>query len=154
MELLSNFPKAPECPSLRREHRVVITADNLRMLCQPIRLSPWGHTASEVARKLGVHECAINVAIRRGGIFNVELSRRGRFGKLVNVLRSDRLFDASAKNFEPPDPVFGSLWPYLADMIPEDFEQLLDRVPSIQSYRPPLSQRPRRPGPRASTPWL
>src|SRR5437870_3876794 len=49
------------------------------------------------------------------------------------VLRAYRSFDPSAKNLaQLPDPVWGFLWPHLPDMLPNDFEQSIRRIPFYQ----------------------
>jgi DNA-binding CsgD family transcriptional regulator len=54
----------------------------------------------------------------------------------VKVLRAEATFDPSSCSLKSrPDPVWGANWGHLADMVPDDFEQLVARVPNYMTRR-------------------
>jgi DNA-binding CsgD family transcriptional regulator len=54
----------------------------------------------------------------------------GKQGKPVPLIHSWKTLDPSGPRlFSRPDPLWGSLWEFLPDMIPDDFEQTLVRRP-------------------------
>src|SRR6266513_1750879 len=46
----------PGREDLYREHDVTLDAQLLRRLCRPVTLSPYGHTARQVAQMLGIDQ--------------------------------------------------------------------------------------------------
>ncbi len=117
------------------DHEVVVTAALMRRLCRPVQLDPYGHTARQVGEMLGVDQSSLQYAIK-GGVFRVEMLPRGLYGKRIKVLRSELTFDPSSCSLKSrPDQVWGANWGHLADMVPDDFEQAVERVPHFRPDR-------------------
>jgi DNA-binding CsgD family transcriptional regulator len=118
------------------DHEVVIDARLLRKLCQPVHLHPGGEEWWSVAKKLGVSKGALGTAMRRG-IFRVRHIQNylGRIGKPVPLLTTVESIDTCCGRIGlGHDPVWGSAWQHLSDMIPDDFEQIVRRVPRWGVY--------------------
>jgi DNA-binding CsgD family transcriptional regulator len=120
------------------DHEVIVDVPLLGRLCGPVRIEPPGEEWHVVARKLGVHEEVLRRAIRLRAL-EVRYVKyfEARPGKPVPFLYSPEAFDPSAGgNFwRVCDPIWGTTWQHLPDMLPPHFEQPLIRKPHYQPYR-------------------
>ncbi len=121
----------PYSTCYRFDHTVRLDKRLLRRLCQPVRLTAPHEDVLDIARMLGVHRDALNLA-RQRGVLNVEHYKGlfGRHGKPVPMLFTRDLLDPNFSRFwRRPHPIWGTLWQYLSDFVPDDFEQTIHRVP-------------------------
>src|SRR5436853_7308405 len=128
-----NHPEHPYAPI---EHTVTIQPHGLRKFCRAVRTDSWGEQVPEVAKKLGVTTSQL-YHVRRAEIFT-GWSIKGLGGKRgypVPLIHSWTTLDPNGTwHFGRPDPLWGGLWEYLPDMIPDDFEQTLVRRPHYKPY--------------------
>ena len=122
----------PEHPYEPIEHEVIIRPHGLREHCRPVRTDSWGELVEDVAKRLGAARKAGLMKARGAGVFS-ERSVKGLGGRHcqypVPLIHSWKTLDPSGPVFARPDPLWGSMWEWLADMIPDDFEQTVVRRP-------------------------
>src|SRR6266513_423065 len=112
----------PEHPYEPIEHEVIIRPHALRRFCRPVRTDSWGEQVHDVAKKLGVNPSGLTTA-RHLGLFTERYVKGlgGKHGPPIPLIHSWTTLDPSAQNFSRPDPLWGGLWPFLPDMIPDTF---------------------------------
>ncbi len=117
------------------KHDVTIDARVLRKYLRPVRTDSWGEFVEDVAKQLGVHPVAMNPS-RHKGIFTERSVKGlgGRRGRPVPLIHSWKHLDPSGPMFARPDPLWGSLWEFYPDMIPDDFQQTLIRRPKFSVW--------------------
>jgi DNA-binding CsgD family transcriptional regulator len=126
----------PLHPYEQIEHEVMLVARTLRRLCRPVRIAAPGQDAEEVAKMLGVTPGSLWYA-RSRGVFQETYYPRlgGKRGKPVPVLYSREPLDPSYASFYArPDPLWGSMWEMLPDLVPDDFEQTVIRRPYFRRF--------------------
>jgi hypothetical protein len=125
----------PEHPYEPIEHEVIIRPHALRKYCRPVRTDSWGEEVEDVCKMLGVSRTTL-LAARWAGVFT-ERFVRGLGGKRgqhpVPLIHSWKTLDPAGRQFARPDPLWGALWEFLPDMIPDDFEQTVVRRPFFKS---------------------
>jgi DNA-binding NarL/FixJ family response regulator len=127
----------PEHPYEAIEHQVIIQTHALRKYCRPVRTDSWGELVGDVAKRLGCSPAALLNA-RRAGKFTERLYK-GLGGKHckypIPLIHCWDVLDPSGYfHFSKPDVLWGGMWPYLADMIPDDFEQAVTRRPVFSKF--------------------
>ena len=110
------------------EHEVTIQPHALRKYCRPVRTDEWGESVSEVCNKLGVSPASL-LRARWAGLYS-EKFIKGLGGKhcrhRIPVIHSWKTLDPSGPAFnQRPDPLWGALWEFLPDRIPDKFEQTI-----------------------------
>src|SRR5882724_2698814 len=129
-----NHPAHPYEPI---EHEVTIRPHALRKYCRPVRTDSWGEQVSDVCSKLGVSPASLHRA-RLAGLYS-ERFIKGLGGKHcrhpIPLIHSWKTLDPAGPAFnQPPDPLWGPLWEFLPDMIPDDFEQTIIRRPHCSPF--------------------
>src|SRR5438128_678007 len=116
----------PEHPYEPIEHEVIIRPHALRKFCRPVRTDSWGEQVGDVAKQLGISPSGLNRA-RHAGVFTERYVNGlgGKRGKAIPLIHSWATLDPAGTQFSRPDPLFGSLWEFFPDMIPDDFEQTI-----------------------------
>src|SRR5687768_14646409 len=112
-------------------HEVTVTAKLLRKICRPFVIPKPGLDAEIVARELGVSRATLMHMVRRG-MFNVHYvpNLGGKWGWPVPVLYTDQWLDpCNGRGREYANVVWGTMWRYACDRVPDDLEQTLVRVP-------------------------
>src|SRR4051812_23302180 len=110
------------------EHEVIIRPHALRKFCRPVRTDSWGEEVDDVCKKLGVSRATL-LSSRWAGKFDEHYvkglgGKRGRYP--IPLIHSWTTLDPSGSVFfQRPEPLFGALWGFLPDMIPDDFEQTI-----------------------------
>ncbi len=123
-----NHPAHPYEPI---EHEVIIRPHALRRFCRAVRTDSWGEQVHEVCAKLGTTPGTL-IAARWAGVFTERYVKGlgGKRGKPIPLIHSWTTLDpSSARYFSRPDQLWGALWEYLPDRIPDDFEQTIIRHP-------------------------
>src|SRR5215212_837212 len=123
-----NHPAHPYEPI---EHEVIIRPHALRKYCRPVRTDSWGQLVQDVAKQLGVTPQSILNA-RWAGKFTERFVKGlgGKRGLPIPLIHSWTTLDPSGyRHFSRPDPLWGALWEFLPDMIPDNFEQTILRHP-------------------------
>jgi hypothetical protein len=118
--------------------KVRLDAELVARLCRPVRIEPPGETLAEVAKKLGVSTRGLTVA-RLKDVFRVRYVRGldGWWGKPVPVLYADRPLDPAMQTFQTPDALWSWTAAYLANRVPGDLCQVIERV---AAYVPTVSR--------------
>jgi len=131
-EILTPYHAAdPRFPRNYASHDVTIIAKTLRRLCRPVHIEPCGRPISEVAKMLGVAPWGLEYAVRTGAL-RAGFNDWGKRNTRVRVIKCDRPLDPSASNLKAgTDPLLMGAWPTLADAVPDDLEQDIERVPWI-----------------------
>jgi len=113
-------------------HHVTLDARLLRQLCQPVYLEPPGEPWEQVARKLGVSPTGLTVA-RQQNVLRARYVQGlgGRRGKPVPLLYAAGPLDPSSPLFRPADAAWGWTATYLANGLPDEFEEVVTRVPVL-----------------------
>src|SRR2546423_6903772 len=113
------------------EHEVIIRPHALRKFCRPVRTDSWGQRVEDVAKQLGAHHISGLNDARWAGIFTERFVKHlgGRRGKPVPLIHSWKTLDPSGPRFARPEQLWGALWEFLPDMIPDDFEPTILRKP-------------------------
>jgi len=128
-----NHPHHPYEPI---EHEVTIQPHALRKYCRPVRTDSWGELVQDVAKQLGCSNSAI-LRARWGGVFTERFVKGlgGKHGPPIPLIHSAKTLDPSGgRHFERPEQLWGSLWEWLADMLPDDFEQTIVRRPRFRRF--------------------
>jgi DNA-binding CsgD family transcriptional regulator len=119
------------------EHEVVLDAPLLRTICRPVHILPMERDSKEAAELLGTTRGSLAYGMRNG-MYRIERVW-GLDGRrvMVPIIWPKRIVsDPGGGNaFEPPDLAWGSVWPYLADRLADDFQQPVRRVPVYRPYR-------------------
>ena len=124
----------PEHPYEPIEHEVIIRPEALRKYCRPVRTDSWGELVEDVCKQLGVDQAHLLYS-RYAGKFTERYVKGlgGRRGKPVPLIHSWETLDPSGTGFfRKPDALWGSLWGFLPDMVPDDFEQTVIRRPRFK----------------------
>src|SRR6266568_751968 len=119
------------------EHEVIIRPHALRKYCRPVRTDSWGEQVQDVANQLGCSHSAILHA-RWAGLFTERYVKGlgGKHGPPIPLIHSWTTLDPSGTgHFAKPDSLWGALWEFLPDMIPNDFEQTIVRRPKFRPFR-------------------
>jgi hypothetical protein len=131
------------------EHEVTLDARLVRQLVRPIFIAKPGFDQAELAKMLGCTPQNLAYAVRRG-VFRVHHVRGlgGKWCKPIPVLYTDRPIDPGRQSWQQDDPLWGTMWKYLCERVPDDLCQTLTRVPAIADFG---SRKPRRCGPEGPT---
>lgn len=119
----------------RQPHELHLSATSLRTLCAPVSLNYPGIDWTIAARRLGRQPETLRSWINRG-VFRVShrhpqsINKRG---KPVPFLWSPSPLDPSAELARAPDPVWGSLWQYLHQDIPDTAHLTATRSPCTRT---------------------
>jgi len=129
-----NHPLHPYEPI---EHEVTIQTHALRRYCRPVRTDSWGEEVADVCKQLGVSRASL-LRARWAGLYS-ERFIKGLGGKHcrhpIPLIHSWTTLDPSGPAFnQRPDQLWGSLWEWLPDMIPDNFEQTLIRRPHYSPF--------------------
>src|SRR6266850_3935207 len=129
-----NHPAHPYEPI---EHEVIIRPHALRKYCRPVRTDSWGEEVNDVCKQLGVSNQTV-LAARWAGRFT-ERFVKGLGGKHcrhpIPLIHSWTALDPGGTgHFAKPDQLWGTLWEFFADMIPDDFEQTVIRRPKFSTW--------------------
>jgi len=130
-----HVPMVPDrAPARLLPHKVHLTAPVVRALTHPIDSGLPRAALKDFAKSLGVKPAVVLAQARAG---QLELTRikglehkSDRWGgiPLVSTARKP-LAPGFLNRHRGPDPVWGTWWHDLAQTIPADFEQVIDRVP-------------------------
>ncbi len=118
-------------PEQHEPHEITIFSETIRELCKPVTI-PWpGWDWERAAHALGRHHRSIHAWIKRGifQVRHVHPQIMGKRGMPVPVVWSPAPLDPNADQGRAPDPVWGTLWQYLWQRVPDDLEFTLTRVP-------------------------
>jgi hypothetical protein len=122
----------------RMEHMVTIRGTLIREVTRPISM-PWpGVTYHEAARRFGRDHKSIANWVRKG-MFQVNrypefgFPREGTRGRRPYIWTPSPL-DPNAIRCEPPHPVWGTLWQWQWEKMPEDYELTVPRVPQFRIH--------------------
>ncbi len=123
-------------PQQHEPHEITIFSDTIRELCKPVTI-PWpGWDWERAAYALGRHPASLRSWIKRG-VFRVNYihaQTMGKRGKPVPEIWSPSPLDPNADLGRAPDPVWGTLWQYLWQRVPDDLEFTLTRVPIARPH--------------------
>lgn len=132
-------------PDLYRQHIVSVDKRLLLAVCAPIDVHNWGETAKALASRMGCPKTFVR-QLRKSGTLRVRYRMDRTFtypeppaGSRKNpaIHHCDSLLDPSAFGKQKPDPIFGPLWAWYAQCLPDDFSQDLTRVPMYQFTKTP-----------------
>ncbi|HEV8604522.1 MAG TPA: hypothetical protein VGQ99_04105 [Tepidisphaeraceae bacterium] len=116
------------------EHEVTIQTHALRRCCRPVRIARPSEDFKDVAKRLGVSPDALWYA--RSRVKFDEHSYKGLGGKrgraIPLIYRSELLDPGSASFHRPPHAIWGSMWEWLVEEVPQDFEQAVMRRPYFE----------------------
>src|SRR5437870_5541355 len=119
----------PEHPYEPIEHEVTIQTHAIRRYCHPVSFSR--EDAVDVAEMLGVSPSQVLRGRWRGQFeecFYKGLG--GKRGRPIPLLSPrGELLDPGHQQFARPNPIWGSMWEFLARSVPDDFEQTVIRRP-------------------------
>lgn len=118
------------------EHQVYLDAKLLRTICRAVHIDPPHEDWKDVARKLGVTKGALWNARRLGRLRTEHYpGLAGQFGKPIPTCYAPWSLDPSSGHIaRKPDDVDAG-WQFVADLIPDDFEQPITRVPWYVTFR-------------------
>src|SRR5439155_411453 len=136
-----NHPAHPYEPI---EHEVIVRPHALRKFCRAVRTDSWGERVENVAKQLGVPPKAALLHARWAGVFTERFVKGlgGRHGRYpVPLVHSWNTLDPSGPKFARPAQIWGSLWEFLPDMVPDDFDQTIRPVPKFTACRTPPRQK-------------
>ncbi|MFM9994866.1 MAG: LuxR C-terminal-related transcriptional regulator [Phycisphaerales bacterium] len=118
-------------PEERLPHDIVVFSGTIRELCKPVNI-PWpGWDWERPAYALGRHPESLRSWIKRG-VFQVSYRNAfsmGKRGKPVPEIWCHGPLDPNADLGRAPDPVWGTLWQYHWNSVPDGLEFALRRVP-------------------------
>ncbi|HEV8290298.1 MAG TPA: hypothetical protein VGP94_00175 [Tepidisphaeraceae bacterium] len=126
----------PHHPYEPIEHEVTIQPHALRKYCRPVRTDSWGELVQDVAKQLGCSNSAI-LRARWAGVFTERFVKGldGKHGPPIPLIHSWKTLDPSGgRFFERPEQLWGSMWEWLPDMLPDDFEQTVVRTPLFRRH--------------------
>src|SRR5258706_6294159 len=118
------------------EHEVTIRPHALRKYCRAVRTDSWGEQVEEVCRRLGISKSQVYAA-RCAGLYTERFVKGlgGKHGLPIPLIHSWKTLDPSGYPLNAkPDALWGTLWEFLPDMIPDDFEQTLVRRPRFGKF--------------------
>lgn len=126
----------------RLEHEVLLDKPLLVLLNKAVEIEYGGEEVPDLARKLGVSAAGLYNA-RKAGLFHQVYYPLlgGKRGKPVPVLQckadgGHRRLDPCYGQFgRPPDPIWGCLWQWREEGIPDDLDQTVRRVPTFGPTR-------------------
>jgi DNA-binding NarL/FixJ family response regulator len=121
-----NHPAHPYEPI---EHTVTIQTHALRKFCRPVLTDSWGEEVPDVAKRLGTTPAQLRRA-RQSGLFTERRIKGlgGKRGHPVPLIHSWSWLDPGIRGWVR-DSIWGALWEFLPDMIPDNFEQSIVRLP-------------------------
>jgi DNA-binding CsgD family transcriptional regulator len=116
-------------------HEVTLDKKLLVDITQGVDLSFWrAHDLTAAANKLGVSTDALHHQ-RKKGVFRIDYLQE-RNHKAVPYLMRDDFADPCGRNgHKQADPEWNWVWTWLAETLPDDFEQTLERVPCTRPFR-------------------
>ncbi len=123
-------------PEQHEPHEIVVFSDTIRELCKPVTI-PWpGWDWERAAYALGRHPETLRSWISRGvfRVRHVPAAALGKRGKPVPEIWSPSALDPNADEGRPPDPIWGTLWQFLWERVPDDLEFTLTRVPTARRH--------------------
>jgi hypothetical protein len=126
----------PEHPYEPIEHEVIIRPHALRKFCRAVRTDSWGEEVEDVCKMLGVSK-GVLMSARCAGLYTERYVKGlgGKRGKPIPLIHSWKTLDPSGYPYNSkPDALWGSLWEFLPDMVPDDFEQTLVRRPRFGRF--------------------
>jgi hypothetical protein len=117
------------------EHEVTIQTYALQKFCRPVRFDPMGEEVPDLIKQLGCSKSGLATARR-----SLETRRvpglAGKHCKPIPIIHNPRPLDpGSSSAFAPPDQILGSLWQYLPDSLPDNFQQTIIRTPHFRNMR-------------------
>jgi DNA-binding NarL/FixJ family response regulator len=126
----------PEHPYEPIEHTVTIQPHGLRKCCRAVRTDSMGELVENVAGQLGKPKKGRLLRARRAGVFTERFVKGlgARWGPHpVPLIHSWQTLDPSGRNLARPEQLWGSMWEWLPDMIPDDFRQDIVRRPMFRA---------------------
>ncbi len=112
------------------EHEVLIQTYALRKFCRPVKIDNWGEEACDVEKRLGLSRGGLLKSRHAGNFTERNIPHLGGKPGPVPILHSRRPLDPGFGRFyAPPDPILGTLWQFLPDLLPDNFEQPVIRRP-------------------------
>lgn len=118
-------------PRMHKPHQITITSGTLRELCKPVSI-PWPGIALVVAaHRLGRVPANVRNWIKKG-VLQVRYEHpapHGKHGHKVPVVWSSGPLNPNMDEGRAPDDVWGTLWQYMWNQVPDDLEFHVDRVP-------------------------
>jgi DNA-binding CsgD family transcriptional regulator len=103
-----------------------------------VRTDSWGELVEDVAKQLGVNKKSGVMRARWAGVFSERPVKGlgGRHGRHpVPLIHSWDALDPSGPMFRKPEQLWVSVWEWLADRLPDDFEQMVVRRPIWKKKR-------------------
>lgn len=123
-------------PRMHEPHQITITSGTLRELCKPVSI-PWpGIDWTRAAASLGRHPDSFRNWIKRAAV-QVRYEHpasHGKHGHKVPVVWSSGPLNPNMDEGRAPDDVWGTLWQYMWNQVPDDLEFHVDRVPVWRPY--------------------
>jgi hypothetical protein len=128
-------PDSPFHPGQFLSHTVHVNARLVRLVCQRVDISAPGEPWYDIAPRLGVKRLGLR-GLRKQPAVEVRpvANYANRRGRPVPFIYVDSPLDPAAHGKHPPDPIFGGLWAFLPDSIPDAFAQTLTRIPRLLPY--------------------
>lgn len=118
-------------PAQQRAHHFHLWGRDIAYLNEPLFVGLPGVIQKEMARLLGRRSASIKSWVH-GGVFRyhtINAHSIGKPGGDVKLLSTFGPMRPTANRGEAPHPVFGSIWQYLHERIPENFRQAFYRQP-------------------------
>lgn len=116
-------------------HIVTLRGDLIRKLTEPICIDLPGIEWKQGARMCGVTLSAMRRWIKAGTVVVVRRSRDYSYGVTVPIVYTPSPIDPNHVGAHPPHRIWGSLWQWQFQQLPEEFEQDVIRVPRIAQTR-------------------
>jgi hypothetical protein len=122
----------------REEHEVTIDGSLIRDITRPVMIDWPGVSYGEAARICGRDYHTI-AGWAKSGIFRIEryaafgFPRDGRRPLRTSVWTPSPI-DPNAVLCEPPHPVWGTLWQWRWEKMPENYEIMLRRIPFFRTH--------------------
>src|SRR5262245_28572693 len=119
-------------------HTVTLTGRDIRNLCAPVMIDWPGIPRSDAAKRLGLADRSLEKWIKHG-LVRIDRYRNamslGRRGKPVPMVWTPGPVDPCAAMGEPPDAMWGTLWQWRHEAIPDDCEFTASRIPRWRVFR-------------------
>lgn len=113
-----------------REHEVTLDAPLVRRLCAAVYTDKPYSPIPEMMRRLGCSLHNIRAAIRAGVFTVTKISGLGgKWGRPIPLIYSPHPLDPGARLRQHADPVWGTMWRYVCERVPDDLKQTIRRVP-------------------------